>query len=172
MELFEAIAKRHSYRGPFAPTPVPREDLRRIVEAGLAAPSGCNGQTTTFVIVDAPGVLAAVYEILGQKTPPPALIACVAEPRNTFRDMHFEVEDCAAATENILLAVTALGYATVWLDGMLRMDGKGERIGKLLGVPAGRQVQIILPLGVPAGTCTPPPKLPFEQRAWFNRFGA
>jgi nitroreductase len=168
MELFDAIAKRHSYRGAFLPKPVPREDLQRIVQAGIQAPSGCNAQTTTFVIVDDPGVLAKIYAILGRKDIPPALIVCVAHPICAFRDMHFEVEDCSAATENMLLAITALGYATVWTDGALRLDGKGEQIGELLGVPTERQVQIILPIGVPAETCEQREKLPFAERAWFN----
>ncbi len=55
MDLFEAIEGRYSYRGAFTDAPVPREDLVRIVEAGLKAPSGCNAQTTTFVIAADPG---------------------------------------------------------------------------------------------------------------------
>ena len=46
MELFEAIEKRHSYRGGFRNEAVSKEDLRKIAAAGLAAPSGCNAQTT------------------------------------------------------------------------------------------------------------------------------
>ena len=42
MELMEAIRARKSYRNEFYNTPVPRSDLREILEAGLAAPSGCN----------------------------------------------------------------------------------------------------------------------------------
>jgi len=42
MELFEAIKERYSYRGPFKSQPVPEKDLRKIVQAGLDAPSGKN----------------------------------------------------------------------------------------------------------------------------------
>ncbi len=49
MELFEAIAKRYSYRGPFSDAPVPREDLRKIVQAGIQAPSGKNEQVISFL---------------------------------------------------------------------------------------------------------------------------
>jgi len=170
MDIFEAIAKRHSYRGAFLPQPVSKEDLQRIVQAGIQAPSGCNAQTTTFVIVDDPAVLARIYEVLGRATLPPALIVCIAEPRAVFQDMHFALEDCSAATENILLAVTALGYATVWIDGMLRMNDVAEKIGEILDIPADRQVQIILPVGVPAEDCEQKEKLPFAERAWFNRY--
>ncbi|HQP90064.1 MAG TPA: nitroreductase family protein, partial [Bacteroidales bacterium] len=64
MELFDAIAKRHSYRGPFLDRPVPREDLRRIVQAGLQAPSGKNAQTTAFVIIDDPALVQRMSVII------------------------------------------------------------------------------------------------------------
>ena len=41
-ELLDLIAARHSYRGKYLPTAVPREHLAAIMEAGLQAPSGCN----------------------------------------------------------------------------------------------------------------------------------
>ena len=41
MSILELIEKRHSYRGEYESTPVPREDLVKIMKAGLAAPSGC-----------------------------------------------------------------------------------------------------------------------------------
>ncbi|RMG04478.1 MAG: nitroreductase, partial [Planctomycetota bacterium] len=64
MDVFEAIRRRHSYRGPFTDAPVPREDLRKIVEAGIRAPSGKNEQTTSFVIVDDPALLEQAKQII------------------------------------------------------------------------------------------------------------
>ena len=58
MDVCEAIAERHSYRGGFLPDVVPREDLVRIMEAGLAAPTGCNKQTVYLVAIDDAEVLA------------------------------------------------------------------------------------------------------------------
>ena len=52
MDLFDAIRARRSYLGAYRPGPVPREHLRAIMEAGLAAPSGCNKQTVRLVAVD------------------------------------------------------------------------------------------------------------------------
>ena len=51
MDLFDAVKARCSYRGEYVHEPVPEDDLRRIVQAALCAPSGCNYQTTEFVIV-------------------------------------------------------------------------------------------------------------------------
>ena len=176
MELFEAIRRRHSYRGPMQEQPVPREDLLRIVQAGIQAPSGYNAQTTTFVIVDDPQILAEIAAIdprnaiLGQAR---ALIACVAprgpEPGSTR--LFFGVEDCAAAVENMLLAITALGYASVWLDGWLRMEGRDAAVGRIFDVPQERIVRVLLPLGVPAQEEEQHPRKPLDERAWFNRHG-
>ena len=54
------IEERCSYRGTYAETPVPREHLRAIMQAGLAAPSGCNMQTTSLIAVDDPEKIAAI----------------------------------------------------------------------------------------------------------------
>ena len=88
------------------------------------------------------------------------------------RELRFAVEDYAAAVENMLLAVTALGYAAVWLDGMLRREGRAAKVGALLGVPASREVRVILPLGVPAEQWVQREKRPFDERAWFNGWTA
>ena len=174
MELFEAITQRKSYRGGFAPTPVPREDLTKIVQAGLQAPSGCNKQTTRFVIVDDAELLAQIRGMGGANKAlrqAQALIACIIDRQAeaTYEGFSFQVEDCAAAVENMLLAATALGYATVWIDGWLRVAGHAEEIGGMLGVPAEKVVRVILPIGKATQDYEQPAKMPFEQRAWFDR---
>ena len=70
----------------------------------------------------------------------------------------------------MLLAITALGYASVWLDGVLRFNNVAERIRQLLGVPQGKTVRILLPVGVPTQSVQQKEKLPFDQRAWFNHW--
>ena len=170
MDVFEAIGKRHSYRGGFTEKSVSRQDLEAIVQAGLQAPSGCNAQTTSFVIVDDPGLRKSIADVVDNQVvhEAQAIIVCVADHRTVYRDMSFGVEDCSAAVENILLAITALGYATVWIDGALRSEDRAERIGALLGVPKDREVRIILPVGEPKEHWDQKEKLPFEERAWFN----
>jgi nitroreductase len=173
MELFEAIEKRHSYREGFTDAPVSREDLRRIVEAGIRAPSAKNEQVVSFVVVDDPQVLEPLKQIIDRpacKTAK-AMIVCVVDPRPVLDDISFAAEDCAAAVENMLLAITALGYASVWMDGVLRYENRAQRIAQLLGVPNDKHVRVVLPVGVPAVKVQQKEKLPFEQRAWFNRYG-
>ena len=52
MSVLEKIKNRRSYRGRYKQGRVPREDLISIMEAGLAAPSGCNRQTTSLICVE------------------------------------------------------------------------------------------------------------------------
>jgi nitroreductase len=173
VELFDAIARRYSYRGTFTDQPVPRDHLRKIVQAGIQAPSGCNGQVASFVIVDDPEQLLAIAAILQKPVcdTARAMIVCLTDPRSVIGQMSFAVEDCAASVENMLLAITALGYATVWLDGALRVENRSARIGQILGVPPGKTIRIVLPLGVPTEPGQQRERLPFDQRAWFNRYG-
>ncbi|MCX7045248.1 MAG: nitroreductase family protein [Candidatus Sumerlaeota bacterium] len=178
MDFFEAIEKRFSYRGPYTDQPVPRKDLLRIVQAGCQAPSGRNLQTTSFVMVDDAALLEkirAMHQSNKAMQQAKAFIACVVDkhPEAGGVGPYFQIEDCAVAAENMLLAATALGYASVWVDGWLRSEGRAEIIGRLLGVPEEKIVRILLPLGVPADPNPPrPKKKPVEERVWFNRFGA
>ncbi|HYW79711.1 MAG TPA: nitroreductase family protein [Thermoguttaceae bacterium] len=173
MDLFEAIGRRYSYRDEFTDAVVPREDLEKIVQVGIQAPSAKNEQVASFVVVDDPQLLAQIAQILDRPVcrTARAMIACVTDPRPILGEFSFATEDVAAAVENMLLAIEALGYATVWLDGVLRRENIAERIGKLLGVPEDRRLRILLPLGVAATPGTQKEKLPFERRAWFNRYG-
>ena len=176
MDVFEAIAKRHSYRGPFRDQPVPRDDLRRIVQAGLQAPSGKNAQTTAFVILDDAdlvrkiGSLPSANQAMQEAR---AMIACIVDeqPEAVYEGHNFQIEDCAIAVENMLLAVTSLGYATVWIDGWLRVQNRAETVSRLLGLPEGKIVRVLLPIGVPEENWPQKEKKPFEARAWFNRYG-
>ncbi|MHC5082929.1 MAG: nitroreductase family protein [Planctomycetota bacterium] len=175
MDLFEAIKKRHSYRGDYNDQVVRQEDLQAIIQAGLDAPSGKNCQTTEFVIVTDPTLLDQIRRMHpANKAMQQAkvFIACIVDkdPEPVFEGMSFQIEDCAAAVENMLLAITALGYASVWIDGWLRREGRNEKIGRLLNVPESKIVRILLPIGVPAKEVKGPEKMPFNQRAWFNQY--
>ncbi len=173
MDFFETAEKRHSYRGRFTDAAIPRADLERIVAAGLKAPTGCNVQRTTFVIVDDAELLGEIRKLHGMKAiqTAKAIIFCVVpkNPGPAYEGMTFELEDCAAATDHILLAITALGYASVWIDGQLREERRAEIFNKLLGVPDGHTCQVMLPIGVPAKSVEAADKKPFAERAFFNK---
>jgi nitroreductase len=173
MNLFDAINKRFSYRGDFTAAPVSRGDLEKIVQAGIQAPSACNEQVASFVIVDDPLLLGQIAQIVAKPVchSAKAMIAVVGDPRPVYAKWSFVAEDCAAAVENMLLAITALGYATVWIDGALRAEDRARQIGQLLNVPPDQTVRILLPIGVPVEPGSQREKRPFHHRAWFNRYG-
>ncbi len=152
MDFFDVVSQRFSYRKALDPSPVPLKDLKQIVQAGVDAPSGANGQTTGFIIIQDPEVVGKINRMPGANgsmASAPAYIALYFKklPEEIYPGMTFHVEDCAAATENILLAATALGYATVWIDGWLRNEGRAEEIGKLCGLDDEKIIRILIPVG-------------------------
>lgn len=174
MDVLEAIAKRYSYRGAFTDAPVPREDLERIVRAGLQAPSAGNSQTTSYVIVDDPAKLARLAEIIPNSEPirTAKAVLVVGVDRH---DPHSERPDWGpvnygASVENVLLAATGLGYATLWMEGWKRAPGAVEAVTKLVGLPPEIQVQVLIPIGIAAQPGTPREKRPFHERAWWNEY--
>ncbi len=176
MEFFDTVSHRHSYRGPFLDQAIEPDNLRQIVQAGLDAPSGKNEQTTGFVIVNDPDLVMQISPMHGTNKAfqqAKAFIVCLIdrEPEAIYAGDHFQVEDCSAAVQNMLLAVTALGYAAVWIDGWLRVEGHAETIGQLVGAPRDKVVRIILPIGLPKYPPRGPEKKTFEKRAWFNSYG-
>ncbi len=174
MDLFEAIEKRYSYRGEFTPAAIPREDLQKIVAAGIRAPSACNQQVVSFVIVDDPVLLEKIAKTIDRPVcyTAKAMIVCISDPRPVYHDLSFAQEDCGAAVENMLLAITALGYATVWLNGSLRLEDRADRVGRLLELPPDKNVAVVLPVGVALEPGTQKERLPFAERAWFNKYGS
>ena len=58
---------------------LPREDLARIVQAGLQAPSGCNAQSTTFVILDDPDLIARRWRSAGPDPAPATPLGLAAD---------------------------------------------------------------------------------------------
>lgn len=174
MTLTDIINSRRSYRGKYDTTPVPRDDLVTIMKAGLAAPSGCNKQTTSLIAVDDPEVLAKLKGVID---PPvaetaPAAICVLTRRINAYRDRCFAVQDYSAATENMLLAIEALGYKSCWYEGHITdVDDIGRKMADILGVPEEYELVCFLPVGKAVSEASVPKKKSFEERAWFNGFG-
>ncbi len=173
MNTLDAIRARRSYRGRYLPTPVPREHLSAIMEAGLRAPSGCNKQTTSLIAVDGPEVLGQLHAVID---PPagetaPAMICVLTRPVIAYRDRTFFVQDYAAAIENMLLTIADLGYESCWYEGHITdTDRIGDKMARILGVPEEYRLVCFLPVGLAAEDVKPPKKLPLESRCCFNRF--
>lgn len=173
MNTIETIGKRRSYRGKYKQTPVPREDIVTIMQAGLDAPSGCNKQTTYLIAVDDPHVLARLRAVID---PPvaetaPAAICVLTRRINAYRDKCFAVQDYSAAIENMLLTITALGYQSCWYEGHITDDDRiCDKMADILNVPHEYELVCFLPVGIAEDDIKPPRKRSFEERAWFNSF--
>lgn len=173
MTGLDLINSRHSYRGEYEDTPVPKEDLIKIMEAGLSAPSGCNKQTTSLIAVDDPRILNKLHEVID---PPvgetaPAMICVLTQRINAYRDRCFAVQDYSAAIENMLLAIVELGYQSCWYEGHITDEDRiGYQMAQILGVPDDYELVCFLPVGIAKTKSVLPKKKDFSERAWFNSF--
>ena len=181
MNTLETIAQRVSYRGAYLPTPVPREHLQAIVQAGLDAPSGCNKQTTSLIAVDDPALVGQLYEairgedeaehaVVGSTSP--AMICVLTRRIIAYRDRTYSVQDYSAAIQNMLLATVALGYQSCWVEGHITdADHLGCKMADILGVPQDYELVCYLPIGIAGEPLRRARKRPIADRAWFNGFG-
>ncbi|MFP3896378.1 MAG: nitroreductase family protein [Anaerolineales bacterium] len=175
MELFEAIERRYSHKARFSKENIPEKDLQRIVRAGMAAPSAGNTQSPEFIIVNDPEIIEEISDITDNAIlqSAPALIAVLTHPRvHEVLDITTEclIADFAVATENMLLAATALGYKCGWLDGPFNTPGVREQTQQVLGIPDDRLLALVVPVGHPAEQSPRRQKKPFEQRASWNGY--
>jgi len=155
---------------------VPREDLKKILEAGLAAPSGCNRQTTSLIALDDAGLVNSIANLVKKNGftggNPPAGICVLTKQIPGYADVFFHAQDYSAAIENMLLAITALGYASCWIEGQITESAETQgQIAQMLNIPADYIVVGFLPIGIPEKEGKRPVYKPFSERAWFNGFG-
>jgi len=174
MSTLTTILTRTSYRGKYDPTPIPREHLQQLLEAGLSAPSGCNKQTTSLIAVDDPALLAKLNALtdsrVGQTAP--AMILVLTRRIIAYRERSFFIQDYSAAIENILIAAVAMGYESCWVEGHITdADNIGRQMANVLGVPEEYELVCYLPIGKAIEPTQKPVKQPFSARAWFNGFG-
>ncbi len=153
---------------------IPIQDIKLILSAALNAPSGCNGQSTEFVVVTDADKINTIAEILGKKSfaGASAIILCIVNkiPTPVVYGMSFELEDCSAAVMSMLLGISELGYASVWIDGLLRRDGNAQKVAELINLPEDKCVQVLLPVGEPEAIGSQPEKKGEAERVSFNTY--
>jgi nitroreductase len=141
MDVFEAIRKRRSVR-KYTGDPIPREDLEKIVDAGRLAASGNNRQPWDFIVITNRDMIDKLKTAAAWMDKAGAVIAVVLDPTSRWW-----LEDGSAAVENMLIAATALGYGSCWLEGYT--VPREEEFKEVLGVPKERRLLTLVPLGVP-----------------------
>ena len=154
MELQEAIKTRRSTR-KFKSTPVEKEKVEAIIQAGRLAPSGGNTQTTHFMVVTNPDVLSKLVKLVQEEygkmpitdTTLPYMVNIIksaAEGKFVFnygapmlvimankRDYGNNFADVACAMQNMMLTANELDLANVWVN-QLRWLCDNERINTYL----------------------------------------
>jgi nitroreductase len=168
MDVFEAIRKRHSVRR-FKPGEVSEADVQQILQAGRRAPTGCNAQDKEFIVIRDAETIAKLNGIQESFTNVPVVIGVIMSTGETPSWGSYWVEDCSAGVQNMLLAITALGYASVWVEGtLLRKEAWAK---ELLGVPDDKRLYVLLPIGHPAEEGEMAPKRPLDELVHYERYG-
>jgi nitroreductase len=161
MDALEAIRKRRSVR-EYTGEPIPREDLLAIIDAGRLAASGHNNQPWDFVVITDQEMIERLKIASQWMEKAGAIIAVVMDPSSRWW-----LEDGAAAVENMLIASTALGYGSCWLEGYT--IPREEEFKALRGVPADKRLLTLVPIGVPVEWPTREKK-PLEEVLHWERY--
>lgn len=153
MDLLETMLNRRSVR-KYTGEHISGEKLEKILQAGLAAPSGRSRQPREFVVVqrkEALKKLAGCREH-GSQMLENADCAIVVIADELEQDVW--TEDCSIAMAYMHLMADSLGIGSCWIQGRLRQapDGRSteEYVRECLGFPKTYRLEAILSLGVPA----------------------
>jgi nitroreductase len=147
-ELIQTIFARRSVRA-YTDAPVSEENVTTLLEAAMAAPSASNLKPWHFVVVAGRQAL----DDLAEAHPHAKMLfqapLCIAVCGDTSISARYWVQDCSAATENLLLAATALGLGSVWL-GVYPRQERIAVVRELLGLPEAVVPLNLIAVGYPA----------------------
>ncbi len=169
MEAMEAILSRRSIR-KYSSQPVSEGVVKSLLEAAMSAPSAGNQQPWHFIVVTDRTILNQIpafhpyAEML--KEAPVAIAVCGDIELQKYKG--YWVQDCSAATENILLAAHSKGLGAVWL-GIYPREKRIAGIRKLLGIPETVMPLCVIAIGYPAEE-KPPAKRFLPDRIHYNKW--
>ena len=169
-DILDIIKKRRSIR-VYQREKVDEELLIKLLQAGMAAPSASNSRPWEFVVVTDEALLAELRSKLqyGKMKAPAAIIVLgnlqIAEKESSVR---FWVQDCAAATQNILIAAAGMGLGTVWIGAYPKEDVMSA-IREILDIPENVQPLSLIYVGYPAEDKEPRTQYD-EQRVHWQKY--
>ena len=146
-DRLDLIKKRRSIR-KYTAQAVTDEQIQQLLEAAMAAPSGSNIQSWEFMVVRDPDLkrrLAQTHR-WGYMAADAAAVFVVC---GNERASHHWVADASAATQNLLLAVTALDLGAVWV-GIYPGADREAYVRQVLAIPDEIRVLCLVPIGYPA----------------------
>jgi nitroreductase len=134
---------------------VSKEDLTTLLKAGMAAPTAVNKQPWVFIAVTDDDTLSKLAEGLPYTKMIVKSRACIVVCGDMTKalsgaERDFWVQDCSAASENILLAAEAIGLGAVW-SGMYPLQERVDYVRKVLGLPDTVIPLNVIAVGHPAG---------------------
>ena len=168
-ETLEVIHKRKSVRH-FTDQPVSKAQIETLLKAGMAAPTAVNRQPWVFYVVTKRETL----DSLSQQLPyakmlsqvQAAIVVCGdMDKAGNLKDKGYWVQDCAAATENILLAAESIGLGAVW-TASYPYDDRTKVVIKALRMPTNHVPLNVIPIGYPTGEDAPKDKWNPEDIIW------
>ena len=177
MDFERLILTRQSDRR-YMPDPVSREDVLKCLEAARMSPSACNSQPWKFIVVDDKAKLAEMADAaegLGMNKftrDVPVMVAVVLEKMNAtarlgslLKHKDYSMLDLGMAVEHFCLQAADLGLGTCimgWFDE--------KRIARLLGVPRGKRIPLIISLGYPENPTRRKVRKPVEDMSSWNSY--
>ncbi len=164
--VIEAIKSRRTIRG-YQPGPVSREQLEIIVDCGRLAPNALNEQVWEFTVVTEAEILRKLARLMPENGPFLAdAPACIVV--SGARDHRSVYLDGAAATENMLLAIHALGLGGCWIQAY--ETAYNGAVKELLDIPDNQTLVAIVSVGVPFDQVKTQPKRPLEEVLHWEKF--
>ena len=165
----KTILSRRSIR-KYTDQPVSEQVVKELLEAAMSAPSAGNQQSWHFIVINDRQVLDEIPKVhphsLMLKEAQVAILVC--GDLQLEKHKGFWVQDCSAATENILIAVQAKGLGAVWL-GVYPREERVTGLRKLLSIPDHVIPLSLIPIGYPAEEKQPASRFDTE-RIHYNKW--
>jgi len=174
MNTLEAINARRSIRR-YLDKPVEFEKITTILNAAIKAPSAGNLQDWRYIIVSERGLIKQVtnYSIEQywiQSAPVLIIVCAVPEKHEMYYGLRgkrlYNIQDCAASIQNILLTATELGLGSCWIGAF-----EEEKVRGLFAIPPEVRPQAIISLGYSDEVPKDRQLAPLENVVYFNRYG-
>lgn len=155
MDAMEAILSRRSIR-KYTAQPVSNEVINELLKAAMSAPSASNRQPWQFVVIDDRQILDEIprFHPYSQMLKAAAAAILVCGDQRLAGGRAFWIQDCSAATENLLVAAHAKELGAVWL-GVYPLEERVVGFRKLLGLPEHIIPLALISIGYPAEKKSP-----------------